>query len=80
MDLLTQFYVTLFLMGASFGIGYWIGKDGISGIEADISNIKTDISTLSATKVTKPVVVATTTPSTTITPSEAVTLSPVTVA
>lgn len=56
MTLETITYITLGLMAVSFGIGFLIGKLGLSGIEADISNIKTDIQNLKTPIVVTPVV------------------------
>jgi hypothetical protein len=46
MDLLTQFYVTIALMGVSFGLGFYVGERGTAGVQIDMSNIKNDISAI----------------------------------
>jgi hypothetical protein len=40
------FYVTLGLMVAAGALGFYIGRVGLSGIEADISAIKADLSSV----------------------------------
>jgi hypothetical protein len=43
---LTPFYITLGFILASGGIGFYIGRVGLTGLEADITAIKTDLSTV----------------------------------
>lgn len=46
MDLLTQFYTTIALMGVAFGLGFYVGERGTSGVKTDIALVKSDIATI----------------------------------
>ena len=43
MDIQTQLYITLALMAASFGIGFYIGGRGMAGVKIDLDNTKNEI-------------------------------------
>jgi hypothetical protein len=43
---LTPFYITLGLMLASGGFGFYAGRVGLAGLEADLATVKADISTI----------------------------------
>lgn len=40
---MTYFYITVGLMLASLGIGYYIGERGMAGVQIDLNNTKAEI-------------------------------------
>lgn len=42
----TSFYITLGFSVFTFLVGYLLGKQGVSGVEADVSAMKADVSTI----------------------------------
>jgi len=43
MDIQTQLYITLALMGVSGGLGFYMGARGLTGIKTDLDNTKNEI-------------------------------------
>jgi hypothetical protein len=43
MDVQTQFFITMGLMLATGGLGYYMGERGMAGVKIDLNNIKTDL-------------------------------------
>lgn len=43
LDTLTVFYITIVLMGLSFGSGFYIGERGLAGVKIDLNNTKNDL-------------------------------------
>jgi hypothetical protein len=79
MDQMTYFYITLGLMLASLGIGYYIGERGMAGVKIDLDNTKNEIEKVKnlvasktipqAVTVVAPVSGSATTPATTVSPT-----------
>lgn len=45
-EYLTSFYLVLGFSALFFGLGFYLGKRGLTGVETDLENIKLDIAHL----------------------------------